>query len=147
VTDPAAREPLAHWLAYLHPLWMAVSIVWALAALRSGLALRTGRRLRRPRTGNEVRRHLRLAKPAVTLIAIGFTGGPASMFWLRGRVPFDTLHAWAGTTALALFLTAAWLGRRLERGHGRPLDAHALAALLAVLVAGVAVVAGLVLLP
>jgi len=46
-----------------------------------------------------------------------------------------------------LFIAVAILGRRLELHRGRPVDAHAILAGLAVLAAAVAVVAGLVLLP
>ena len=52
-------------------------------------------------------RHLRTAKLAVSLIAIGFVGGPLSMAFLRGRDPFETAHAWIATLALGLFLATA----------------------------------------
>ena len=87
------------------------------------------------------------AKLAVALVALGAAGGPLSMALLRDREPFETAHAWFATLALVLFLATAWLGRRLERGRGRPLDAHALLAALALLAAGVAAVTGFVLLP
>jgi hypothetical protein len=147
VNDPAAHDALARWLAYAHPAWMAASIALAAAALRSGIRLRRGRQRRARRGPDDLRRHLRLAKPAVMMIFVGFAGGPASMWWLRGREPFDTAHALAGCTALVLFAGAAAMGRRLERRRGRPLDAHAALALLAVLAAGVAAVTGFVLLP
>jgi hypothetical protein len=148
VTDPALQEGWARWLAYGHPLWMLASITLAALALRSGLAMRNARRRDDPRTRRaHFQRHLRLAKPAVLMVAVGFAGGPLSMLWLRGREPFGTAHAWIGTAALLLFVGAAILGRRLERGRGRPLDAHALLAALAVLAAGVAALTGFVLLP
>lgn len=117
------------------------------------LALRAGSRIRRARQGLVARdaaqraRHLRLAKPGVLMIAVGFVGGPLSMILLRGREPFGTFHAWAGVTTVLLFLSAAWLGRRLERGVGSARDAHALVAVLGVLFAAAAAVAGFVLLP
>jgi hypothetical protein len=126
---------------------MGVALGLATLALRSGLALRRARRRGERRRPEARRRHLRRAKPAVALLALGWVGGPLSMWALRGRAPFETAHAWAGTFALALFLVAAWLGRRLERGRGRPHEAHALAAALALLAAGVAAGTGLVLLP
>ena len=66
---------------------------------------------------------------------------------LRGRDPFGTAHGWIGAIALACFLATAWLGRTLERGKGRPLDAHALLAAFALLFAGIAAITGFVLLP
>ncbi len=77
----------------------------------------------------------------------GFAAGPASMAWLRGERPFGTAHALAGCVAAVLFVATAILGRRLERGTGRPVDAHALLGVLALLAAAVAAVAGFVLLP
>lgn len=147
MNDLAAHEGWARLLAYAHPLWMLASLGLAALALRSGLALRAARRRGMRRRPEALRRHLALAKPAIAAVAIGFAAGPLSMALLRGRDPFATAHGWIGTIALALFLAAAWLGRRLERGRGRPLDAHAALATLAVLAAGVAALTGFVLLP
>lgn len=147
MTDPAAHEGLARWLAYGHPLWMLAALGLAGFALRSGLALRRARRLRARRDPADRRRHLARAKPAVAMLAVGFAGGPLSMAWLRGRDPFGTAHAWIGVLALALFLAAALLGRRLEQGRSRALDAHALLAGLAMLVAAASALTGFVLLP
>ncbi len=123
-----------------------------LALSLAGLALQSGLRLRRLRRGGAAARadrarHLRLAKPAVALVLVGFAGGPLSMAFLRGREPFDTAHALAGTTAALLFAATALLGRRLERGRSRPHEAHALLAALATLAAGAAAITGFVLLP
>jgi hypothetical protein len=126
---------------------MVASLLLALAALRAGLALRRSRRGLAPRAPGLRRRHLRLAKPAVWLIAIGFVGGPLSIWLFRGREPFGTVHAWLGLVAAGLFGIAAGLGRSLERGRGRSPDVHALVGTVALLVAAVAAVAGFVLLP
>jgi hypothetical protein len=147
VNDPAAHAGLARWRAYAHPVWMAASIALAGLARRNGLALRRARRRHGRRDPSALRAHLALAKPAVVALLIGFCAGPLSMVLLRGRDPFETAHGWIGATAIVLFVSAAWLGRRLERGRSRAVDAHALLALLAVLAAGVAALAGFVLLP
>ncbi len=147
MSDPASHDAWIRALAYGHPLWMSVALATAVFAARSGLRMRSARRLARRRNPAERKRHLRLAKTAVVMIVFGAAGGPLSMVWLRGRAPFETLHAAIALLALALFITTALLGRRLERGHGRPLDAHALVAALALLCAGVAAVTGFVLLP
>ncbi len=126
---------------------MVASLGVVALALRAGLRLRRARYGREPRTPDLLRSHLRLAKPAIALICVGFLAGPISAAWLRGWTPFATFHAWLGVLAAALFLAVAILGRRLERHRGRPVDAHAVLAGLAVLAAAVAVVAGLVLLP
>ncbi len=94
-----------------------------------------------------LRAHLRLAKPAVVLIGVGFLAGPLSALWLRNWTPFGSFHAWLGILAAVLFATTAILGRRLERGRGRAVEAHAILAGLAVMAAAVAAVAGLILLP
>ncbi len=126
---------------------MVASLGVVALALRAGLRLRRARYGREPRTPDLLRSHLRFAKPAIALICVGFLAGPISAAWLRGWTPFATFHAWLGVLAAALFLAVAILGRRLERHRGRPVDAHAVLAGLAVLAAAVAVVAGLVLLP
>jgi hypothetical protein len=141
------QDGLPSWLAWGHPLWMALSLGTAVLAARSGL------RMRRARLGVAVRdradraRHVRLAKIAVVAIVFGAGGGPLSMYWLRDRAPFRTAHAFVGLVALALFVAAAWLGRRLERGQSRARDVHALLAALALLAGGVAAITGFVLLP
>lgn len=126
---------------------MLISLGLAALALRIGLQMRRARRrrLRRPRGAR--RRHLRLAKPGVVMLLVGFAGGPLSMAWLRGRDPFDTAHALAGSVAVVLFSAAALVGRRLERGRSRAVELHAVLGLLAMLVAAAAAAAGFVLLP
>ena len=126
---------------------MVASLGVVALALRAGLRLRRARFGREPRTPDLLRTHLRLAKPAVALICVGFLAGPISAVWLRDWTPFATFHAWLGILTAALFIAVAILGRRLERRRGRPVDAHAILAALAVLAAAIAVVAGLVLLP
>lgn len=126
---------------------MLVSLVLAVLTLRAGLALRRARRGRAPRDPGLRRRHLRLAKPTVVLVLIGFVGGPLSAVWLRGWEPFASLHGLLGLTVASLFAAAALVGRRLERGRSRAFEAHARLGALAVLGAALAAVAGFVLLP
>ena len=145
--DPTGHDALARGLAFVHPAWMLIALVTASLALRAGLRLRRARRARRGRTAAELRRHARLGKAAVTLLVLGFAGGPLSMLWLRGRDPFGTAHAWLGVLAASLFVAVAVLGRRLELGRGRPVEAHALLALMGSLAAAASLVTGLVLLP
>ena len=147
MSDPAANDPLLRALAYGHPIWMAVGLAAAGLAARSGLRIRRARRVGVARDPTARSRHLLRAKVAVSMLAVGFAGGPLSMAELRGRTPFGTAHAWIGSLAIGLLLATAWLGRRLERGRSGARDAHALLAALALLFASVAVVAGLVLLP
>ena len=116
-------------------------------ALRAGLALRRTRVKRTRRTADLLRAHLRVAKPAVVLVAIGFAAGPISAFWLRDWRPISTFHSWLGIVAFGLFVSAGLLGRRLERGRGGPVEAHAISGGLALLFAAVAAVAGFILLP
>ena len=134
-------------LAYAHPVWMVVSLALALAALRLGLALRRARAARRPPPAGARAAHLRLAKPAVVCIGAGLLAGPASAVWLRGWEPLGTFHGVIGVIAAALFAAAAFHGRRLERGLADARGAHAAFAALALLAAGVAAIAGFVLLP
>lgn len=147
MSDPAADDPLLRALAFGHPLLMTIAIAAAAFAARSGLRMRSARRLGTKRDRADRARHLRVAKVAIALVAVGAVGGPLSMLLLRGRAPFDTAHAWAGLTAAALYAGAAWLGHRLEHGEARVRDPHALAAVLALLASGVAALTGFVLLP
>jgi len=126
---------------------MVASIGLCAVALRRGLALRRTRLKRRRRTRESLRAHLRIAKPAVLLVAVGFLAGPLSAAWLRDWTPLSTFHAWIGITSFGLFVAAAAIGRNLERGRGRAVEAHAITAGLAVLAAAVAAIAGFVLLP
>jgi len=126
---------------------MLASLLLTLAALRAGLGLRRARRGLSRRDPSQRARHLRLAKPALWLVLVGFAGGPLSMAWFRGERPFATAHAFLGLTAAALFVATATFGLRLERGRSLAFDAHALLGVLAMLAAAIAAVAGFVLLP
>jgi len=126
---------------------MLISILLCGVALRAGLGLRRARRFRSGRKTGAREAHLRIAKPAVALVLIGFLGGPLSAIVLRDWEPFRTFHSGVGLVAAALFIGTAVLGRRLERGSARPFDAHALLGMLAMLAAAAAAVAGFVLMP
>lgn len=91
--------------------------------------------------------HLRIAKPAVGMLLIGAVAGPFSWVFLRGGEPLETFHGWVGLAAAALLGSAALLGRRLELGRSRAFDVHALVGALAVLLAALAAMAGLAILP
>jgi hypothetical protein len=126
---------------------MTLAIATCAVALRSGLEMRRSRRFRTRRAPGLRERHLAVAKFAVLMILFGLVGGPVSSVWLREWEPLRTFHAWIGIAAAGLFVAAAVLGRQLERGESRAFDNHAHVALLAMLAAMVAFVAGFVLLP
>jgi len=145
--DPTGQDPLAFYLAYVHPAWMLGSLALAGAALRAGLALRRARRLGQRHSAEAYRRHLRLAKPALVLLAVGFCAGLASSVGLRGWSAFGTAHGAVACAALATFLATGTLGWRLERGISRAVEWHARLAALSVLLAAAALGTGFVLLP
>jgi hypothetical protein len=145
--DPTGHDPLAFYLAYLHPLWMLASLVLAAATLRAGLALRRARRLGQRRSAELYRRHLRLAKPTLVLLVVGFAGGIASSVLLRGWDALASTHGRVGCAALAALLAAGALGRRLEHGERGAVEWHARLAALSVLLAAAAIGTGFVLLP
>jgi hypothetical protein len=134
-------------LAYLHPLWMVGGIVLAVLALRAGVEVRRARARGVGRIPDLRRFHVRLAKIALPVLLLGFVGGPLSMGWLRGRDPFGTLHGALGLAAAALFVATALWGRRVERGALDAATLHGRLALVAVIAAGAAAIAGFVLLP
>jgi len=126
---------------------MVGGIVLALLALRAGVEVRRARARGRGRISELRRRHLQLAKLAVPVLLLGFTGGPLSMWLLRDREPFGTLHSLLGGIVATLFvLTAVW-GRRVEQGRLDVATLHGRLALAAVIGAGAAAIAGFVLLP
>ena len=141
------QSTLAFYLAHAHPLFMLAALVLALLALRAGLSLRRARRLGARRDGRAYARHLRLAKLAVTLLPLGFAAGIASSVLLRGWSALGSAHGWISSSALALFLAAAFFGRKLERRTSEARDTHALLGLLGALCAAAALVSGFVLLP
>jgi hypothetical protein len=126
---------------------MVGGIVLAVLALRAGVEVRRARARGVGRIPDLRRVHLRLAKIALPVLAIGFVAGPISMWWLRARRPFGTLHAVLGLLVVALFGTVAVFGRSVEQGNLDAATAHGRLALLAVLAAGAAAIAGFVLLP
>jgi len=144
---PEGPEALTRALAWVHPAWMLASIAAAAAALRLGLRLRRARLAGARRPPELRRRHLRIARPAVAAVLVGFALGPISAVALRGFEPFDTFHSAVGIATAALFASAAWLGHRLAHGRSQARDLHALLGGLAVLCAALAAVAGFVLLP
>jgi hypothetical protein len=145
--DPTGHDPLAFYLAWLHPVWMLGSLALAAATLRAGLQLRRARRLGQKRSAAAYRRHLALAKPTLLCVTLGFAGGILSSLLLRGWDAFATAHGWIAVAALSAFLATGVLGRRLEHGETRAVDWHARLAALAVLLAAAAIGTGLVLLP
>ena len=145
--DRTGHDALAFYLAYVHPAWMLGSLALAGAALRAGLALRRARRLGQRRSAEAYRRHLRLAKPALAALAIGFCAGLASSVGLRGWSAFGTAHGAIASAALAAFLATGTLGWRLEHGRTRAVEWHARLAALSVLLAAAALGTGFVLLP
>ena len=145
--DPTGRDPLAFYLAYLHPLWMLASLALAFVTLRAGLRLRRARRLGLPRSASDYRRHVRLAKPTLLCVVLGFAAGLGSSVGLRGWSALGTTHGLVALSALACFLGTGWLGWRMERGLGRPVEWHARLAALSLGLAAAALGTGLVLLP
>ena len=129
---------------------MIVALVLIVLALRLGLRLRQQRQGRagpeRPRA-QLLAAHVRLAKPAVVLVLVGFAIGPLSAVMLRDWEPFSKLHGWLGLVAALLFALAAYWGHALEKGQSRNAGRHGVTAGVALLIAAVGAVAGFVLLP
>ncbi len=150
--DPSDHDAIARALAFFHPAVMALALTLAGLALRAGLGMRKRRLQAAPPEQGLLRSHLRVARPAVALLMAGFLAGPLSAWLLRDWRPFETLHAWLGIGAAALFGTAGWLGWKLHSGrvHGdrrRLASRHGLIGTLALLAGAVTAVAGMVLLP
>ena len=126
---------------------MLASLVIAVLTLRSGLALRRARAGRDALAPRGRERHLKLAKPAVALLLVGFAAGPLSSVWLRGFEPLRSFHGAVGLAAALCFAAAGLAGLRLEAGRSRAYGAHALLGGAGLLLGALAAVAGITLLP
>ena len=126
---------------------MAVSLSLCLLALRAGLELRRLRQRGARRDDALIGRHMKLARPGVLLLCLGFTGGLASAIWLRDWRVFSTLHAYLASASALLFIAAWRLGVGLAKRRSPAVDAHGWLGLLAALAAALASMAGFVLLP
>jgi hypothetical protein len=126
---------------------MLASLLLAALTLRTGLAMRRARQLRRAPPKGTRQSHLRFARPAVAMLAIGFCLGLASGVWLRGFEPLRSFHGILGTLALVLFVAAERLGLRLRQGDTAVRELHARLALAAVMIGVMTALAGFVLLP
>jgi len=122
----------------------------------AAIALRAGFRMRRLRTRGAkpepglLAAHLRVARPAVPLLLVGFLGGPLSALFLRDWTPFGSFHAWLGLAVATFLGTAGWLGLRMQRGRlrrDRGAGLHGLLGTLGMLFGALAAAAGMVLLP
>ena len=100
------------WAVYLHPVAMLAVVALGLLVLREGLLLR---RARLSGERRESRRHTRLARPLVLLVAAGYLSGIASMVWLRRDPALESVHFWLATLATLCIGLAGTLGLRLER--------------------------------
>lgn len=134
-------------LAFVHPAWMLLTLALALATARIGLEIRRLRLAGMPPGADRRRRHLRLGKITLALVAVGFALGPLSMFFLRDRPVFDSFHSMLGLIVAGLFAWTGWSGRSLSRGKAEARDVHRIAAASSIAVGLVSAVAGFILLP
>ena len=134
-------------LAFVHPAWMASTLVVTILTARLGLEIRR-RRLNGRRVGRDLRaRHLRMGKRALAMVGIGFLAGPVSMALLRDRNAFESFHGILGIIVLGLFAWTGWSGRALAAGRRDARDIHRIAAASSVAAAMLSAVAGFSLLP
>jgi hypothetical protein len=134
-------------LAFMHPAWMLLSLVTAIATARLGLEIRKLRLAGEPAGAPRRRRHLRLGKLTLLMVAVGFVAGPLSMILLRDRAIFDSFHSILGIIVAGLFAWTGWSGRALARGNQEARDIHRIAAGSSMAVAFASAVAGFTLLP
>jgi hypothetical protein len=134
-------------LAFIHPLWMVLTLVFAFSTARMGLRLRRARIRREvPQPALRVR-HLRFGKATISMVVVGFAAGPPSMIFVREQAGFDSFHAILGLITLGLHLWTGWSGRALARGRAEARDVHRIAAAAALATSMLAAVAGFGLLP
>lgn len=133
------------WTDYIHPVAMASALALGASVMRGGL------RMRRERLSGRAYdrgRHLLLGRCFVGLVAVGFAMAVASRIWIRGETALSTAHGWLSLLALIALVAGAALGGRLDREESPAVrSAHGAAAGLGLLVAWLAAVAGLSILP
>lgn len=125
---------------------MTICLGVLFAVLRLGLRSRKARLVGAPPDIDLIRLHMRLAKPAVAFVMIGFIGGGLSSSLIRDWSLMESFHGLLALIVVILFGAAAFLGRRAQRGEGDP-GTHGLFGLLAMLGSALAAVAGFILLP
>lgn len=134
---------LSSLAAYLHPIAGLATI--ALAGYAASLGLRS--RLAGPGADVARRRHAALGPWVYGLMLLNWTGGVASVRWLRPEIELaDSGHFAVGSTIAALFTATAILSRWV------PVDAraraiHPLLGATALLCCGLQIFLGLQLLP
>jgi len=134
------------WLAYAHPVAMAVLLALGLWVLRLGLRLRRARLGGRPGDSSP---HRALARWVVPALVLGYAAGIASQTWLRRGGPFESVHFPMVSLALLALLAAGILGLAMERGWlgSSARAAHGGVGAFGILIALAAAVAGMALLP
>jgi hypothetical protein len=137
-------------LPYLHPLWQIGALIVALWTLALGLRMRA---LRRRRSWHLrallVDRHARGGLAFVSALLVGYAAGPLTLALVRDEPVFESGHAFFATLVLLPLLVGSGLGLRLWRGVGAPRERelHAFCMTLGLLLALIALIFGLDLLP
>lgn len=137
-------------LAYVHPLWQLAALALAAYVLALGLRLRGLRRRGRfAERARLVGRHARLGLVFVAALAVGLTGGPVTMAFVRHDPVLRSAHAFFAGLAVIPLAVGAILGWRLWRGRATPAarDLHVFCMGLGLLLALVTLMLGLDLLP
>jgi Protein of unknown function (DUF4079) len=145
--DPTRTNPLLQALAYAHPAIASAGILAALLVLSWGLRMRDARLRRKGSPPNLAKRHVRFAPITVCILLGAFVLGPISSVFIREWKLLQTLHGWAGLTAISSFTAAALLGLKLRVRPDRRRSLHGNLGLLAMLAAAVAAITGIQLLP
>jgi hypothetical protein len=94
------------------------------------------------------RKHIRWGKRFYILLWIGFIIGPASLFYLKGKVFTTGFHAYLAILILLIFSLGVYLGWRLSKGNGtnRLAQTHMLINYSAFLFVSVQIILGAILL-
>jgi hypothetical protein len=114
-----AAAVMEEWLPFLHPVWQSLGMILGFLALREGLALRRGRRLRVRALPHQVRRsrHARLGTCSLGIISSGYVLGIGELWFVRAEAILRSAHFYFATIALALFCWGAVYGFALLYNH------------------------------
>jgi len=105
-------------MPFIHPLVIVLAILSGVYTGYLGWKRFQFRRGRASASDFPWEKHIRWGKRFYTLLWIGFVIGPASLFYLKGKVFTTGFHAYLAILILLIFTLGVYLGWKLSKGNG-----------------------------
>lgn len=106
-------------MAFIHPLVILLAILSGVYTGYLGWKRFQFKKNRALASDFPWQKHIRWGKRFYILLWIGFMIGPASLFYLKGRVFTTGFHAYLAILILLIFSLGVYLGWRLSKGKGK----------------------------